>query len=135
MVVPDDLVRLEIPALDHLCAVLSAHHPDLGVGSSSTHLVLSAREEIRMPVRHGEATNGRDVTGERELELPTCQVPDLHTHRTRQLAPLSRHTTRRTLMTLSPAPVANHLFPGSTATALTQPRWPEMTRMRRHWAW
>jgi len=36
------------------------------------------------------------------------------------------------LTTLSPAPVANQVFPGSTATLRTQPRWPDMTRMSFH---
>lgn len=39
------------------------------------------------------------------------------------------------LMTRSPAPVANHWLPGSTATLRTQPRWPEMTRTSFHWGW
>ncbi len=33
------------------------------------------------------------------------------------------------LIVRSPAPLANHSFPGSTARALTQPRWPDITRM------
>jgi len=39
------------------------------------------------------------------------------------------------LMTRSPAPVANHLFPGSTATLRTHPKWPEITRTSFHGAW
>ena len=39
------------------------------------------------------------------------------------------------LMTRSPAPVANHLLPGSTATLRTQPRCPEITRMSFHGGW
>ena len=39
------------------------------------------------------------------------------------------------LMTRSPAPVANHLFPGSTATLRTHPKCPEMTRTSFHGAW
>jgi hypothetical protein len=38
-------------------------------------------------------------------------------------------------MTRSPAPVANHWLPGSTATERTQPRWPEMTRVSFQFAW
>lgn len=38
-------------------------------------------------------------------------------------------------MTRSPAPVANHLFPGSTAAERTQPKWPEITRTSFHGAW
>src|SRR5258708_6658295 len=38
-------------------------------------------------------------------------------------------------MTRSPAPVANHLFPGSTATLRTHPKCPEMTRTSFHGAW
>src|SRR5712672_2903143 len=38
-------------------------------------------------------------------------------------------------MTRSPAPVASHLFPGSTATLRTQPKCPEMTRTSFHGAW
>ena len=36
------------------------------------------------------------------------------------------------LMVLSPAPLANHLFSGSTASARTQPRCPETTRISFH---
>jgi len=38
------------------------------------------------------------------------------------------------LMVRSPAPVANHWFPGSMVIALTQPRCPEMTRISFHGA-
>jgi hypothetical protein len=43
--------------------------------------------------------------------------------------------TALTLIIRSPAPVANHLFPGSTVNALTQPKCPEMTRMSFHCGW
>lgn len=36
------------------------------------------------------------------------------------------------LIVRSPAPDANHLLPGSTARARTQPRWPEMTLINFH---
>lgn len=39
------------------------------------------------------------------------------------------------LITRSPAPVANHVFPGSTATLRTHPKWPEMTRTSFHGGW
>ena len=39
------------------------------------------------------------------------------------------------LMTRSPAPVANHLLPGSTATLGTQPKCPEITHTSFHGAW
>lgn len=39
------------------------------------------------------------------------------------------------LMTRSPAPVANHWLPGSTATLLTQPKCPEITRISFHGGW
>ena len=38
-------------------------------------------------------------------------------------------------MTRSPAPVANNLLPGSTATLRTQPKCPEMTRTSFHGGW
>src|ERR1700733_6133627 len=38
------------------------------------------------------------------------------------------------LIVLSPAPLANHSLPGSTARALTQPKCPEITRMSFHGA-
>lgn len=47
-------------------------------------------------------------------------------------SPLARS---QILITRSPAPVANHLFPGSTATLRTQPRWPDMTRASFHCGW
>lgn len=36
------------------------------------------------------------------------------------------------LIVRSPAPDANHWFPGSMASARTQPRWPDITRMSFH---
>ena len=39
------------------------------------------------------------------------------------------------LMTRSPAPVANQVLPGSTATLRTQPRWPEITRTSFQGGW
>lgn len=99
-----------------------------------TYLVLAAREEVGMPRRDGEAAHGRDVTRERELELARRQVPDLQMicqHHSVQIAGIQQEVPGgqpRTLITRSPAPVANHLLPGSTAAARTQPKWPEMTR-------
>lgn len=58
VIVPNDLVVLEIPAL---------HLP-----------VLAAGEQVRVARRHGEAADGADVTGQRELQLSTCQVPNLN---------------------------------------------------------
>lgn len=40
----------------------------------------------------------------------------------------------RTLIVRSPAPVANHWFPGSTVTDRGQPTWPLITRMSFHGA-
>lgn len=37
-------------------------------------------------------------------------------------------------MTLSAEPVANHSFPGSTATQRTHPKWPDITRYNFHGA-
>jgi len=38
------------------------------------------------------------------------------------------------LIVRSPAPLANHSLPGSTARLLTQPRWPDITRINFHGA-
>lgn len=43
MVMTDNLIGFQIPTLDHL--------------------VLGTREEVRMTVRNGETTDGRDMTG------------------------------------------------------------------------
>jgi hypothetical protein len=51
----------------------------LGWTSSTqlTHLVLACREEIGVPRADGETADGRDVAGERDLQLARGQVPDL----------------------------------------------------------
>lgn len=49
--------------------------------------------------------------------------------RVRRNEPVARS---QILMVLSPAPLANHLFPGSTAKLRTQPRCPEMTLISFH---
>jgi hypothetical protein len=154
VIMPDDLVRLEVPALDLL--------------------VLASREEVRMAVGHGEGADRRNVACERELELAGREVPDLRVRKVKAmpetvssagLGASSRYSREKleekfllwlmshappatlhslpfaslvpslTLITRSPAPVANHWFPGSTATARTQPIWPEMTRDSFHWGW
>lgn len=57
VVVPNDLVRLEIPALHHL--------------------VFAARKEVRMARRNSKTPNGADVSRQRQLESATAQIPDL----------------------------------------------------------
>ena len=57
VVVPDHLVRLEVPALDHL--------------------VLAAAEEVGVARADGEAAHGGDVAGQGQLERAGRQVPDL----------------------------------------------------------
>lgn len=57
MIVPDDLVRLEIPALDHL--------------------VLTARKQVRVASGHRKPAHSRDVSREREAQLARREVPDL----------------------------------------------------------
>jgi len=57
MVMTDNLVGFQIPTLDHL--------------------VLGTGEEIWMTVRNGETTDGRDMTGQRQLQFSRCQIPDL----------------------------------------------------------
>ena len=57
VVVTNDLVCLEIPALDHL--------------------VLAAREEVWVARRHGKTANGADVTSECQPQRARSQVPDL----------------------------------------------------------
>lgn len=57
MVVADNFVGLQIPALDHF--------------------VLTAREEVWMTRRHCEAAHGADVSGQRQAEGTRGQIPDL----------------------------------------------------------
>lgn len=57
IVLPHDLVRLQVPALDEL--------------------VLARRKQIRMPVTHGQATDGRNMARQRKLQLARRHVPDL----------------------------------------------------------
>lgn len=57
VVMADDLVRLEVPALDHL--------------------VLAAGEEVWMSWGNGQAAHRRDVAREREAEVPRRQIPNL----------------------------------------------------------
>lgn len=57
MVVPDHLVILQIPALDLL--------------------VLSTGEEVRAAAAHRHAAHRADVSRQGQLQLSTCQIPDL----------------------------------------------------------
>lgn len=57
IVLPHDLVRLQVPALDKL--------------------VLARRKQIRMPVTDGQATHRRNVARQRQLQLTRRHVPDL----------------------------------------------------------
>lgn len=112
MVLPYDLVSLKVPTLDHF--------------------VLATGKEVWVPRRHGQASHRRDVAGERELELARSQVPDLRDMIYQQpflfRARLPQANVEDlTLIIRSPAPVANHLLPGSTATHRTHPRCPLMT--------
>lgn len=56
VVMANDFVLFEVPTFDHL--------------------ILPTTEEIRMPIGDSEATNGGDVTCERELECTACRIPD-----------------------------------------------------------
>lgn len=49
----------------------------LGKGDG-THLVFTTRKEVRVPVANSETPDGRNVTGERQLEFASGQVPDLN---------------------------------------------------------
>ena len=55
VVVSDDLVCLEVPALDLL--------------------VLAGAEEVGVPVGRDDAAHGGDVAGERQLECSRSQIP------------------------------------------------------------
>ena len=68
-----------------------------------------------MPRRYCESPYTRYMAG----ECVSLRVPDARS---------------QILIVRSPAPDANHWFPGSTARARTQPRWPEMTRKSFHGA-
>ena len=141
MVVPNDFVGFQIPALDHLPQI-SAVKPSRLQIIGNTYLIFSSGEQIWMSCRNRESSNGRNVSRQGELKLATCKVPYLQQMSTCQHSTpnnsrnalskrkkeTSMHQKKRTLITRSPAPVANHLLPGSTATLLTQPKCPEMTR-------
>mmetsp|Transcript_23117 Transcript_23117/g.34811 ORF Transcript_23117/g.34811 Transcript_23117/m.34811 type:complete len:212 (-) Transcript_23117:32-667(-) len=56
MVVSDDHVLLQIPALDFA--------------------IFGAREEIRVPVRNGQPSNSADVSGKRQFERTARKIPN-----------------------------------------------------------
>ena len=114
MVVSNDLVRFEIPTLDHL-------HADAEYGTKG---------------RVG--AYGRTLSSPHEKRYGCLE--DTASPRTVEIWPVNESLSSpdarsQILITRSPAPVANHLFPGSTATLRTQPRCPEMTRMSFHGGW
>ena len=74
VVMADDLVGFQIPTFDHLrrhILEMIGHLPH------DTHLVLSAREEIRMPRRDGKSSDSRYMACQRQLQLPRSQIPNL----------------------------------------------------------
>ncbi len=110
VVVPDDLVDFEVPALHHLFEKVSSFQKTYG----DVARTLSSPHEKRYGWR-GETASPRTV------EMWPVKLNFS-----------SPEAMSQTLMTRSPAPDTNHLFPGSTATDLTHPRCPEMTRMSFH---
>jgi hypothetical protein len=99
VVMSDYFVGLEVPAFDHLIDELVSP-----INGTVTELTLSSPHE-----------NKYGCLGEtaRPLTVLICPV------RLSFSSPLAKF---QILITLSPAPVANHWFPGSTATLRTHPR-------------
>lgn len=107
---PYHLVDLEVPAFDHLPRVRC----ECEKSKCWRRRTLSSPHENRYGCL-GETAKPRTV--EMWPVNDNLSAPDAKS---------------QILMTRSPAPVANHVFPGSTATLRTQPKWPEMTRTSFH---
>ena len=86
MIVPNDFVGFQIPALDHL-PLISAIKPSRLQITGNTHLVFSSREQIRMSCRNRQPSNGGNMSRQGELKLAACKVPYL------QQMSLSQHST------------------------------------------
>lgn len=108
------LVRFEIPAFYHLQTGLSRKAKR---DKNATEFTLSSPHEKRYGCLELTA---------RPLTVEMWPVMD------NLSSPVARF---QILMILSPAPVANHSFPGSTATARTHPRWPDRTLCSFHCGW
>ena len=77
MIVPNDFVGFQIPALDHLPPI-SAIKPSRLQITGNTHLIFSSGEHIRMSYRNRKPSNGRNMSRQGKLELAACKVPYLH---------------------------------------------------------
>jgi hypothetical protein len=100
-----DLVRLEIPALDHL--------------------VLSTAKQVGMSSRYFDTANAADVPGQGQFELAGCQIPKFSGL---LLAIITDGVSMKTYIVLSPEPDTKNWLSGSTANDLTHPILPANTR-------
>ena len=73
VVVSYDLVDFEVPAFDHLPRVRRAEKT-----RRDTHLVFTTRKQVGVSWRYGEATDGRDVAREGQLERARGEVPNFY---------------------------------------------------------
>lgn len=58
MIMSDHLITLQVPTFNHL--------------------ILPAREQIRMPWRHRQSSNRADMARQAELQLARSHIPNLH---------------------------------------------------------
>ena len=86
MIVPNDFVGFQIPALDHLPPI-SAVKPSRLQITGNTHLIFSSGKQIWMSCRNRESSNGRNMSRQGELKLATCKVPYL------QQMSINQHST------------------------------------------
>ena len=124
-----------------------------GARRTFDHFVFASRKQVWVAWRHRQPAHSRNVASQRQLQRAGRKVPDLlggggHALNTESHTTLrsARHGTPhpqacgatsqgwRTLMVRSPAPVANHWFPGSTVMDRGQPTWPLITRINFHGA-
>lgn len=103
--------------------------------SKSQHLtILSSPAEKRYGCR-GDTASPRTVdicpvsdslsSPDAKSQIYACGVQ--RTEFSKMVVTLDRELESLTLISLSPAPVANHWLPGSTVTARTHPKCPELT--------
>lgn len=76
VIVPNDLVGFQIPALDHLLPISAIKSSRLQM-TGHNHLILSSGEHIRVSHRNREPSNGRNMSRQGELKLAARKVPYL----------------------------------------------------------
>jgi hypothetical protein len=114
MIMSDHFIRLKVPAFYHL--------------SISIRLPRWINRRVAGQTLSSPHENRYGCLGETASPLTVLMCPV----KLNLSSPLARS---HIFITRSPAPVTNHLFPGSTATLRTQPKCPEMTRTNFQGGW